>query len=91
MDRLKTKIIFDTQEPPDRNGVFDGDSFNELEFKAWLGTVTTWPRLKLRSYNKNSLIYKIKKLRKANGVDLILKHITPTIIEIEFNGKKWVS
>jgi hypothetical protein len=47
------KIIFDTQMPPDFGGVFDGDSFGEMEFRAWVNTATTYPKIKLRSINKN--------------------------------------
>lgn len=83
------KIIFDTQTPPDFGGVFDGDSFGELEFRAWVNTATTYPKIKLRSTNKNDLIVRIKKMRKNKGIELELKHISPTTIEITFTGKKW--
>ena len=41
MDR--NKIILDTQTPPDFGGVFDGDSFGEMEFLAWCRTAPTYP------------------------------------------------
>ena len=84
------KIIFDTQEPPDRNGLFDGDSFNDLEFRAWLNTVATYPRIRLRSYQKNKLIAKIKKMSEKNFARIGIKELSPTRIEIYFKGRKWV-
>ena len=83
------KIIFDTQEPPDRGGIFDGDSFQEMEFRAWSNTATTYPKIKLRASSKSNLILRIKKMRKKYGIDLTYKHISPTTIEITFLGRKW--
>ncbi len=82
--------MLDTQIPPDKNGAFDGDSFNELEFKAWLGTVTTYPKITLRSFQKNKLIFKIKNLSKKNYAHVSIKELSPTRIEIIFKGRKWV-
>ncbi len=84
------KIILDTQEPPDRNGIFDGDSFNDLEFRAWLGTVSTYPKITLRSYQKNKLISKIKKMSEKNYASIGIKELSPTRIEIIFKGRQWV-
>lgn len=88
MDR--NKIILDTQTPPDFGGVFDGDSFGEMEFLAWCRTAPTYPSIKLRSSNKNNLIYRIKTMRKRNGIELRLNHISATTIEIIFHGRKWI-
>lgn len=82
--------MFDTQVPPDKNGTFDGDSFNELEFRAWLGTVATYPKIRLRSFQKNKLISKIKRLSEKNYTVLLIREISPTTIEIIFQGLKWV-
>jgi hypothetical protein len=83
------KIIFDTQTPPDFGGIFDGDSFQEMEFRAWCNTATTYPKIKLRSSNKGNLIQRIKKLRVKNGIELSISHISGSTIELTFYGRKW--
>lgn len=86
---MKTKTILDTKIPPDFGGVFDGDSFGEREFLAWCRTATTYPKIKLRTSNKNNLIYSLKTMRKRHGIELYINHISQITVEITFQGKKW--
>lgn len=81
-------VQMDTQTPPDNNGVFDGDSFKEIEFGAWLGTVYTYPRIKLRSQNRTNLKARLKAMSRYYSVRISLKDIDIRTVELTFTRFK---
>jgi len=81
-------IIHDTQTPVDNNGIFDGDSFNDMEFKAWLNTVYTYPRIRLWSRQYKNLNAKVKAMARKFEVRISIERKNYTTLEVIFRGYK---
>jgi len=75
--------------PPDKNGIFDGDSFYEQEFKAWCYTCGTFNVIKLRTWNINLLKSRLKMYEEKYKNKILYKQLSRNLLELHYLGKDW--
>lgn len=75
--------------PPDKNGIFDGDSFYEQEFKAWCYTCDTYNRIKLRTWNISLLISRLNVYEKKYRNKILYKQLSRNLLELQHLGAYW--
>jgi hypothetical protein len=79
----------DQKIPYDNNGVFDGDSFYELEYNAWISTCGTFNVIKLRSWNMNFLKERLNKYGEKSRSKILYKQHSKHLLELHYLGKNW--
>lgn len=75
--------------PYDNNGIFDGDTFFRMEFEAWCYTRGTFNKIKLRAWNINFLIERLKQYEKESQSKILYKQLSRNLLELHYLGKDW--
>ena len=80
----------ETRVPPDKNGIFDGDTFFKSEFDAWCYTCGTFNKIKLRTWNINFLIQRLKQYEEESRSKILYKQLSRNLLELHYLGENWV-